>query len=94
LFLGAGANIEYFSLHAAHLHAEVIAVEPNPLCIENIRSNIAGNEPTVELHPLARGKSPGETMLHIDRADNLGGGSTNTLRSAGGVIKVAVNTLD
>lgn len=94
VFLDVGANIGYFSLLAAHCGAEVIAVEPNPVCVEKFHANIARNKAIIELHPVALGQSPGEARLHIDRDDNLGGGSVSPVYSAGNAIKVPVDTLD
>lgn len=94
MFLDVGANIGYFSLLAAHFQAEVIAVEPNPVCVEKLNANIARNKAIIELHQMAIGQSPSEAWLHTDRDDNLGGGSVSPVHSAGNAIKVPVDTLD
>jgi FkbM family methyltransferase len=92
LFVDCGANVGFFSLLAATRGAEVIAFEPNPACHSKIMENSKLNGTNIDARMLALSNRKGAADLHIERSDNVGGG---TLRSVSGeALGIFLDTLD
>jgi len=68
-FVDVGAWIGPFTLLAASLGATVVAYEPDPLAVAELRANLARNPQiagTVEVHEVALAASTGTAMLVAD----------------------------
>jgi FkbM family methyltransferase len=68
-FVDGGANIGYFTLHAAKFlagHGTVTSFEPDPLNLNRLKAHLAANNltPAVHLHEKALGSSPGTLTLY------------------------------
>lgn len=68
-FVDGGANIGYFTLHAAKFlagHGTVTSFEPDPLNLARLKAHLAANNLTsaVHLHEKALGASPGTLTLY------------------------------
>jgi FkbM family methyltransferase len=50
-----------------HLGAKVVAVEPQPACLQYLRKRF-GNDPNVQIVPKAIGSAPGTATLHVSEA--------------------------
>lgn len=72
-FVDIGANIGLYSVALGnHLKpaGRVISVEPNPICVERLRVNLALNGlPLTGVFPVAAGDEPGRGHLVVDRDD-------------------------
>jgi FkbM family methyltransferase len=105
-FVDVGAWIGPFTLLAASLGAHVVAYEPDPLAVAELRANLARN-PTlpgpVEVHEVALASSTGMAVLVAD--DGLGNGRSTvaagpeaTAHPAGGgspaADRTSVHTVD
>ncbi len=72
-FVDVGANVGLYSVALGnHLKpaGRVISIEPNPICVERLRANLAFNAlPIVDVFPVAAGDEPGRGHLIVDRDD-------------------------
>ncbi|MEM6315117.1 MAG: FkbM family methyltransferase [Planctomycetota bacterium] len=87
VFVDGGANLGYFTLHAARLGATVHAFEPDPANRARLEANLAANDLTATVHPAALTDTPGSlTLHHPPEGDHFNHGQTSLLESlaAGG----------
>ena len=70
--LDIGANIGHFALLAERnlTNPTVVAAEPDPRNIEELKTNCLLNESNIRIEPVACGAEPGETELHLHRRSN------------------------
>jgi FkbM family methyltransferase len=70
LVLDVGAHLGYFTLLAARRGAHVIAVEPNPRTLEQLRENVRANgaQDQVTIVAKALAGEPGRRRFHLSRA--------------------------
>jgi FkbM family methyltransferase len=66
LFIDVGANVGMYSLWAAELGAEVIAIEPGPRTAERLRANVALNDYAIEVIEAAATDTPGTVSFDPD----------------------------
>ncbi|MGF9693382.1 FkbM family methyltransferase [Rhizobium sp. 0TCS1.26] len=88
-----GANIGNHTIFFAKLlGANVLAFEPNPAAVKQLRDNVAinGAESLVRIHDVALGSSSGRGVVSLDDAGNLG--KAQVLASETGDIEIS--TLD
>lgn len=67
LFVDVGANIGAYSVLAAELGAEVVALEPGPEALDHLRANVARNGYPVRVLAAAAGERPGRSAFTSDR---------------------------
>ena len=97
-FVDGGANLGYFTLHAAALGARIEAFEPDPQNRVRLEANLAANPSDwagrVHVHPIALSDTAGRATLHHPATtDHLNHGSTSLLPGlAGGGTQTAVET--
>lgn len=90
LFLDLGAHVGYYSLLAAQIGAEVVAVEPVPETAELLRRNAALNGYKIEVHQCAAVPEPPEAIrMELDQYNT---GAAH--RSPHGEIIVAGETVE
>jgi FkbM family methyltransferase len=65
-----GANIGNRTATLVELGAQVVAVEPQQVCIEQLRKRF-GSEPRVTIVPKALGRSPGVAEMQISQAHGI-----------------------
>jgi FkbM family methyltransferase len=66
-FVDGGANIGYFTLHAARFlggQGRVDSFEPDPLNLTRLKAHLAANHLSVNLHEAALGAAPGTLTLY------------------------------
>lgn len=72
-FVDIGANIGLYSVALGNRlkpAGRVISIEPNPVCVERLRTNLGFNGlPTDGVFPVAAGDSPGRGHLIVERDD-------------------------
>jgi FkbM family methyltransferase len=94
--IDVGANVGIVSFQCIPFvgpNGRVIAVEPQPACVELLQESIRLNQiANLEVHRIALSDRPGQAMLHLEDASNLG---TATLNSAvTGTRGIAVEAVD
>lgn len=67
LFVDVGANIGAYTVLAAELGAEVVALEPGTEALEHLRENVALNGYPVTVMAAAAGERPGRSAFTSDR---------------------------
>jgi FkbM family methyltransferase len=93
LFLDVGANVGVYTIWAAQLGAEVIALEPGRAAFHRLRQNLALNSMDVECRQVAVGAEPGRLEL-TDGKDTLNRLVLPGTEEAGKTVTVDVVTLD
>ena len=82
-FVDGGANLGYFTLHAARLGAGVEAFEPDPANRHRLQANLEANpglSGCVSIHPVALADTAGQAALHHpEPTASLNHGSTSLL---------------
>lgn len=84
LFVDAGANAGYFSLLAAHLGADVVAIEAAPQTTRRLRANLARNPrlaTRIRVVEAALAPETGNLDLFLAPAANRGATTTSPLRA-------------
>ncbi len=84
LFVDAGANAGYFSLLAAHLGADVVAIEAAPQTARRLRANLARNPhlaARIRVVEAALAPEAGSLDLFLAPAANRGATTTSPLRA-------------
>lgn len=84
LFVDAGANVGYFSLLAAHLGADVVAIEAAPHTARRLRDNLARNPrlaSRIRVVEAALAPEPGSLDLFLAPAANRGATTTSAVRA-------------
>ncbi len=84
LFVDAGANAGYFSLLAAHLGADVVAIEAAPQTARRLRANLARNPhlaARIRVVEAALAPEAGRLDLFLAPAANRGATTTSPLRA-------------
>jgi FkbM family methyltransferase len=73
LFVDIGANVGIYTIWAADVGAEVVAIEPNRESRERLMANLELNGYTAEIVPAAIGESEGTVRLttHLDNQNHL-----------------------
>lgn len=71
-FLDIGAYIGYFSLLAANLGAQVLAIEPNPKCFELLDRSLKENQLEIMFRPEAISNTRGAFTLNTQAVQNKG----------------------
>jgi FkbM family methyltransferase len=101
LFVDVGANAGLYSVFAAELGCEVLAVEPIAASIDQVRANLALNGAAAEVLACALADEPGTlAMAGADlsrqalRTVTAGPPAGGAADGAGGAVTVAVRTLD
>lgn len=91
LFVDVGANIGAYSILAAELGADVVALEPGTEALRHLRENVALNGYPVTVMAAAAGDRPGRSPFTSDRdlANRLVPGG-----DGGGEVTVPVVTID
>ncbi len=87
LFVDAGANAGYFSLLAAHLGADVVAIEAAPQTARRLRNNLARNPhlaARIRVVEAALAPKMGHLDLFLAPAANRGATTTSPLRAREG----------
>ena len=63
LFVDVGANVGLYTIWALDCGADVVAVEPNPECVRQLRRNLDLNGYTAEIVTAALSDAPGRAVL-------------------------------
>ncbi len=87
VFVDAGANAGYFSLLAAHLGADVVAIEAAPPIAARLRANLARNPQLarrIRVVEAALAPEPGELELYLAPDSNRGATTTSAARAREG----------
>jgi FkbM family methyltransferase len=93
LCFDVGANVGRKTAAMLQLGARVVAVEPQPACIRELKA-LYGNHPRFTLVPKAIGREPGSARLYISPDGGLSSLNSDWFNQWVSEIDVAVTTLD